>query len=114
MKFIKIMDAKNKGKKKQTVMQDFDSTEFGLIEDGAVLVNVEKIWDQAKGKFCYFVKEFNVTCTHEMLHILIEQETGDSTSLVGEEKTVRCMQGEKWNKKLEKEYMEDEENDKLG
>ncbi len=102
MKFIKIQ---NTGKGK--VLRTVKSTDFGFVENGAIFVNVEKIWNKA-GSFGKFANEFNVTCSHEMLHILIADEIGETGSIVGEEKTVRLITGEKWNKKLEKQYMEDE------
>ncbi len=105
MKFIKIT---NHGKKKRKMLRTLKSTDYGMVEDGSIFVNVEKIWTQGKGSFNHFVKEFNLTCTHELLHILIADQVGNSTSIVGEEKAVRNMLNEKWNKKLEKQYLEDE------
>lgn len=49
-----------------------------------------------------------MTYAHEKLHLLIEQEIDEHIPIVWEEKIVREMLGEKWNKKLEKQYMEDE------
>lgn len=49
-----------------------------------------------------------MTYVHEKLHLLIEQEIDENISLVEEEKVVRKMLDEVWNKKLEKQYMEDE------
>lgn len=102
MKFIKIQNSA-----KAKVFRTVKSTDYGMVENGAIFVNVEKIWNMAKG-FNYFVKELNTTCTHEQLHILIGNELGDSTAIVGEEKTVRKLTYEKWNKKLQKQYLEDE------
>ena len=104
MKFIKIQ---NTGKKTK-VLHTLKSTDYGFVEDGAIFINVEKIWNQSKCNFNHFTKEFNTTCTHELLHTLIAEETDDKASLVCEEKTVRKLTKEKWNKKLEKQYIEDE------
>ncbi|MBS1266039.1 MAG: hypothetical protein MAG795_00004 [Candidatus Woesearchaeota archaeon] len=102
MKFIKIQDVGN-----GMVLRTVKSTDFGFVEDNAIFVNVEKIWKMS-ANFNDFADEFDTTCSHELLHIMIEQEIGDTASIVGEEKTVRMLTGEVWNKKLEKEYLEDE------
>ncbi|MFH1398864.1 MAG: hypothetical protein ABIG95_02025 [Candidatus Woesearchaeota archaeon] len=91
------------------IMKDADK---GHMDNGKICINVEKLWQIGKGNFKYFAQEFTITHNHELLHLLIQNELGDKPSLVAEEKTVRQMTGEIWNLKLEKQYMEDEKDEK--
>ena len=102
MKFIKITNGKGK------LMRTVKSTDYGFLEGGAIWINVEKLWNRAKGDFSKFTSEFEKTNTHELLHSIIFDSVGEEHSLVEEEKVVRQLTGEKWNTKLELQYLEDE------
>ena len=50
-----------------------------------------------------------MTYTHELVHLILEKiMKKEKVSIVNEEKIVRCLLDEKWNVKLEKQYVADE------
>ncbi len=68
-----------------------------------ISVNIELIWERCKGNENKFIKLFSKTYTHETLHMLIDGIVEDLLAY-GEEKVIRTMLKEKWNKELRKYY----------
>ncbi len=91
--------------------------EYGFTEGDTVHINIQKLWAASNGDFSGFTSGFALTFVHETLHILIDGEICKANpllevSLIAEEKIVRKLTNENWNKKLEKHYTEDEEDEK--
>ncbi len=84
--------------------------EYGFVNDNnEICINIQRIWEENGGSICGFITDFAMTHTHEFLHILLPEMLGKQGALVWEEKVIRKLTGDKWNKKLEQLYIEDEE-----
>ncbi len=72
--------------------------------EGEVQVNVELIWNLTQNED-KFIKIFSQTHSHELLHIIIAGIV-DQLFYFKEEKIIRSILGEEWNKELAKYYKE--------
>ncbi len=76
---------------------------YGFLEDGAIHVNIQKIWED-EGCEDKFIKEFSLTYTHELLHELIEDVCFDLRCLY-EEGMIRKILGEEWDEEIQSHYL---------
>ncbi len=92
-------------KKNKTKLKQMKESDYGSYMDGKVFINVEKISKKTKSESS-FIKKFSTILMHETLHFLIEDEVKDDY-IVGEEKAIRKICKEPWNKLLEEQYADD-------
>lgn len=78
-----------------------------VAEDGTVCVNVQMIWHILEDE-ALFIAEFAKTFCHELLHVEIAKahDFKEIGTEVGEERLIRCMLDEPWDKELEEMYLE--------
>ena len=65
-------------------------------------VNIQLIWERCEDE-TKFIRKFSKTYTHEILHLLIDSILQELFEF-GEEKVIRKMLKEEWNKELKKYY----------
>lgn len=75
---------------------------YGFYENGIRYVNLELLWDDFPDED-NFIKEYSSTYTHEFLHSEIEFIIYE-LFWCKEEKVVRNMLKEEWNKKVQRKY----------
>ena len=78
--------------------------DYGFIRNGVIGVNIQRLWLESANE-ARFIREFAKTYGHEMLHLVIDRVLRNrKRTEVGEEKVVRKLIGEKWDKEIEKFY----------
>ncbi len=78
--------------------------DYGFVKNGVIGINIERIWLEAR-KEAKFIREFAKTHAHELLHISIAAAVKNKKrSDIGEEKAVRKLCKEPWNKEIESMY----------
>ena len=78
--------------------------DYGFVRNNTIGINIERIWLETRGE-AKFIKEFAKTYAHELLHIVIEATLGNKKRQVtGEEKVIRKLCSEPWNKEIEAAY----------
>ena len=78
--------------------------DYGFVKNGIIGINIERLWLEARDE-AKFVKEFAKTYAHELLHIEIAVAVGqDKRTVTGEEKAVRKLANEPWDKEIEAGY----------
>lgn len=82
-----------------------DEPFYGMSDTctGQIEVNVEFIWKLCKGNEDRFIKLFSLTYSHEYIHTIVS-EIVEELYTCGEEKFIRKMLGEEWNKEMETYY----------
>lgn len=76
----------------------------GDICTGEVRVNIQLLWELSKTKEEDFIPIFSVTYTHEIIHLLINAILSELYSC-GEEKVIRDLLQEGWDKGIEEYYI---------
>ncbi len=71
---------------------------------GEIRVNIQLLWKLCKQYEDAFISLFSVTYTHELVHNLINDILSDLYSC-GEEKVIRTMLQEGWDKGVEEYYL---------
>ena len=92
-------------KKNNTKVMKLNDTDYGCYDNGKVMINVQKIYEEEKDD-TEFIEKFSTILLHEYLHMVLEENVREDY-LVGEEKVIRKICGEPWNEKLEKQYEAD-------
>ena len=72
---------------------------FSVVD--RIAVNLELLWKDA-GYFDAFSRQFSKAYNHEVLHILLSGVR--NKRLVGEEKVIRRLMWERWNRSMKKAY----------
>ena len=93
-----------KGKSLRT-MYYTDEPFYGMSDTctGKIEINVEFIWKLCRKDEEKFIRFFAVTYTHEYVHTIVSDILEDLYTC-GEEKFIRKILGEEWNKEMEKYY----------
>ena len=89
------------------MLKKYKDPEYGFTQGDVICVNIQKIWEETQ-KVDDFTDIFGLTYTHDFLHLLIPKLA--NVALVWEEKIIRSLLDEKWNKELEQKYLADEFN----
>ena len=86
---------------------DKDDLVYGYseVKDDSIHVNVQYIWKKYKCED-KFISNFCGTYDHEVLHLVINEIAPKTRhrTIYGEEKVVRMMMGERFNRKLRAYY----------
>ena len=86
------------------MLKKIKDQDYGFVKNGVIAVNIERLWLETRNE-TKFTKEFTKTYAHELLHLLIAIAMGNKKrSNVGEEKAVRKICNEPWNKEIEAIY----------
>ena len=95
---------KQKGKLLKTLYYK-DEPFYGMSDTctGQIEINVEFIWKLAKKNEDKFMRLFSLTYTHEYIHT-ITSDIVQELYTCGEEKFIRKVLGEEWNKEMETYY----------
>ncbi len=80
---------------------------------GEIRVNVQLLWKLSKQNDDGFIKLFSVTYTHEIVHTLINAILSNLYSC-GEEKVIRTLLQEGWDKGIEEYYVCKDNPDFIG
>jgi len=94
--------------KKKKIFRIIPDRLYGQVLDeitGEIGVNVQYIWNNTRNQD-KFIEEFTKTLTHEIIHLQVGSILEDM-HYVGEERSIRRMLKEKWNKKLKEWYESD-------
>ncbi|MBI5073530.1 hypothetical protein HZA99_06960 [Candidatus Woesearchaeota archaeon] len=103
-KKINKQSKKLSGKSLRT-MYYTDEPFYGMSDTctGQIEINIEFIWKLCKRNEDKFIRIFGLTYTHEYVHTIVSDIVEDLYTC-GEEKFIRKMLGEEWNKEMEKYY----------
>ena len=91
--------------KKKKIFRMIPDRLYGQVLDeitGEIGVNVQYIWNKTRNQN-KFIKEFTQTLSHEIIHLQVGSILED-IYYVGEERSIRRLLKEKWNKQLEEWY----------
>ncbi|MEK6867653.1 MAG: hypothetical protein AABX98_02405 [Nanoarchaeota archaeon] len=82
-----------------------DEPFYGMSDTctGQIEINIEFIWKLAKKDEDKFLRLFSLTYTHEYIHTIVSDIVQELYTC-GEEKFIRKILGEEWNKEMEKYY----------
>ena len=82
-----------------------DEPFYGMSDSctGQIEVNVEFIWKLCKKDEDKFIRIFGLTYTHEYIHTIVS-DILEELYTCGEEKFIRKILGEEWNKEMETYY----------
>ena len=87
------------------MLKKIHDQDYGFVKNGAIGINIERLWLEARDE-TKFIKEFAKTHAHELLHIEIAVALGKKKrAVIGEEKAVRKLAKEPWNKEIEAVYI---------
>jgi hypothetical protein len=97
-----------KQKKRNKVLKTLyykDEPFYGMSDTctGQIEINVEFIWKLSKKNEDKFIKLFSLTYIHEYIHTIVSDIVQELYTC-GEEKFIRKILGEEWNKEMEKYY----------
>lgn len=84
------------------IVKDERKSWYGYCENSQISVNIQLLWEESENED-KFIKDFSRTYTHELLHDLIDELFWD-VRYYTEEKYIRKMLGEHWNKEIRKLY----------
>ena len=98
------MSKRKRGKAFQTKYYR-DEPFYGMSDTctGQIEVNIEFIWKLCKKDENKFIKLFSLTYTHEYIHTIVSDIVQELYTC-GEEKFIRKILGEEWNKEMETYY----------
>lgn len=96
--------------KKQNAFRILKDSDYGYSQGSTIHVNIQRIWGET-GNLRDFVREFNATHTHELLHVMLTPIR--PKKLVGEEKVIRRLLNEPWTPSLEEFYIKDSRAESL-
>ena len=98
------MSKRKRGKVFQTKYYH-DEPFYGMSDtcSGQIEVNVEFIWKFCKKNEEKFIKIFSLTYAHEYIHTIVSDIVQELYTC-GEEKFIRKILGEEWNKEMETYY----------
>ncbi|MBI5003236.1 hypothetical protein HZC31_07670 [Candidatus Woesearchaeota archaeon] len=98
------MSKRKRGKSFQTKYYR-DEPFYGMSDTctGQIEVNIEFIWKLCKKDENKFIKLFSLTYTHEYIHTIVS-DIVEELYTCGEEKFIRKILGEEWNKEMETYY----------
>jgi len=86
------------------MLKNYKDQDYGFIQNGTVGINIERIWLETRAE-TRFMKEFAKTYAHELLHMAIALTIDNKKrTTIGEEKVVRKLCKEPWNKRIEALY----------
>lgn len=86
------------------MLKTIKDQDYGFIRNGTIGINIQRIWMETADEV-RFIREFAKTYGHEMLHLVIDRVLKNKKRTeVGEEKAVRKLIGEKWNKEVASFY----------
>ena len=85
------------------MLKKIKDQDYGFVKKGIIGINIERIWLETRNE-TKFMREFAKTHAHELLHILIAAAANKKRSPLGEEKVVRKLCNEPWNKEIEAMY----------
>ena len=89
------------------MLKTYKDQDYGFAKGNVLAINIQRIWLES-GSEPNFIREFAKTYSHELLHIILPGIAGwknikDSTE-IGEEKIIRKLCKEQWNREIEKSY----------
>ncbi len=98
------MSKRKRGKAFQTKYYR-DEPFYGMSDTctGQIEVNIEFIWKLCKKDEEKFIRIFSLTYTHEYIHTIVS-DIVEELYTCGEEKFIRKILGEEWNKEMETYY----------
>ncbi len=86
------------------MLKKIHDQDYGFVKNGTIGINIERLWLEARDE-AKFIKEFAKTHAHELLHIEVAVALGKKKrTIIGEEKVVRKLVKEPWNKEIEAGY----------
>ena len=86
------------------MLKKIHDQDYGFVKNGIIGINIERLWLEASSE-SKFIREFAKTHAHELLHIAIAMVLGNKKrTVIGEEKAVRKLAKEPWNKEIEASY----------
>ena len=85
------------------MLKKIHDQDYGFVKNGTIGINIERLWLEASSE-SRFIREFTKTYAHELLHIEVAKATKKKRTVIGEEKAVRKLAKEPWNKEIEKGY----------
>ena len=99
-----LLKQRKQGKAFQTKYYH-DEPFYGMSDtcNGQIEVNIEFIWKLCKKDENKFIQLFSLTYTHEYIHTIVSDIVQELYTC-GEEKFIRMMLGEEWNKEMETYY----------
>ena len=78
--------------------------DYGFVKNGVIGINIERLWLESRDE-AKFIKEFAKTHAHELLHIEVAVAIiNKKRTVIGEEKVIRNLCSEPWNKEIEAVY----------
>ena len=86
------------------MLKKIKDQDYGFVKNGVIGINIERIWLETRNE-SRFIREFAKTHAHELLHISIAVAIKNKKRFqIGEEKVVRKLCKEPWNKEIEAIY----------
>lgn len=86
------------------MLKTYKDQDYGFVQNGVIGINIERIWLETRSE-TIFMKEFAKTYAHELLHLAIARAIRNKKRTdKGEEKVVRKLCKEPWNKRIESLY----------
>ena len=83
------------------MLKTIKDQDYGFIKNGTIGINIERIWLESANE-ARFIREFAKTYAHEILHLAIDRSLRNrKRTEIGEEKAVRKLVGEKWDRAIE-------------
>lgn len=86
------------------LLRRYRDADYAFSLGSKIAVNLELLWKDA-GYFNAFSRQFSKAYNHEVLHIVLSGVR--KKRLLGEEKVVRRMMRERWNKRMRRAYEEE-------
>ena len=81
---------------------------YGYNENGLIAVNIQLLWEETQNED-KFIKNFNKTYTHEILHDIIDIILSEQRNYK-EEEIIRKTLKEPWNKQIQEQYKKIKQN----
>jgi len=86
------------------MLKKIKDQDYGFVKNGTIGINIERIWLETERE-AKFIREFARTYTHEMLHLVIARAIRNRKwTEIGEERAVRRLCKEKWNREIAQFY----------
>lgn len=100
-----FMPKQNRQSKLLKTLYYKDEPFYGMSDTctGQIEVNIEFIWKLAQKNEDKFIRLFSLTYTHEYIHTIVSDIVQELYTC-GEEKFIRKILGEEWNREMEKYY----------
>jgi len=88
------------------MLKRYKDQDYGFVKNNVIGINIERIWLETNQE-TRFIREFAKTYAHELLHLTLAKALKNKKRTdAGEEKVIRKLCKEPWNKEIESAYKE--------